>query len=75
MAVGPPTLTGAERVTLQHVALNQTSREIAERLLLSVRAVQRQRAPICDKLGLRGDNRLLGVALALARYLGPPEEG
>ncbi|PKN53854.1 MAG: hypothetical protein CVU56_29665 [Deltaproteobacteria bacterium HGW-Deltaproteobacteria-14] len=75
VSAGLPTLTRAERIVLQHVALNQTSREIAKRLFVSVRTVQNHRARICDKLGLRGNNRLLGVAIELARYLGPPEEG
>jgi|GEM_PF-2355763 len=72
---GLPSLTRAERNVLQHVALNQTSRQIAKRLFVSVRTVQNHRARICDKLGLRGNNRLLGVAIEMARYLGPPEEG
>lgn len=75
VSAGLPSLTRGERVVLQHVALDRPSREIAERLLVSVRTVQNHRARICDKLGLRGDGCLLGVAIELARYLGPPEEG
>ena len=72
VVAGLPTLTRAERIVLQHLALNQTSREIAKTLFVSVRTVQNHRARICDKLGLRGNNRLLAVALQLKRYLGPP---
>lgn len=58
-------LTRAERVVLTHVALNRTSKEIAKALFVSVRTVQNHRARICEKLGLRGHNRLLAVAMAL----------
>lgn len=72
VVAGLPEITKTERVVLQHLARNMTSRQIAKALFVSVRTVQNHRARICDKLGLRGANRLLGVALALADYLGPP---
>lgn len=65
-------LTKSERIVLQHLARNKTSREIAKTLFVSVRTVQNHRARICDKLGLRGNNALLGVALHLRDHLGPP---
>lgn len=65
-------LTKSERIVLQHLARNKTSREIAKTLFVSVRTVQNHRARICDKLGLRGNNALLGVALQLRDHLGPP---
>jgi len=72
---GISNLTRAERIVLQHVALGRTSRQIARALFVSVRTVQNHRAHICDKLGLQGHNRLLGVAMALKRVLGPPPSG
>lgn len=69
---GLPQLTKSERIVLQHLARNKTSREIAKTLFVSVRTVQNHRARICDKLGLRGNNALLGVALELREHLGPP---
>ncbi len=72
---GLANLTRAERVVLQHVALSRTSRQIARALFVSVRTVQNHRAHICDKLGLRGHNRLLAVAMALRPVLGAPQSG
>lgn len=69
-----PELTKSERVVLQHLARNKTSREIAKTLFVSVRTVQNHRARICDKLGLRGNNALLGIAVLLRDYLGPPPD-
>jgi len=74
VAEGLPSLTRAERNVLRHLASNKTSREIGQSLYISVRTVQNHRARICDKLGLRGNNALLGVALRLRDHLGPPED-
>ncbi len=74
VADGLPSLTRAERNVLRHLAGNKTSREIGQNLYISVRTVQNHRARICDKLGLRGNNALLGVALRLREHLGPPED-
>ncbi|TNF30837.1 MAG: LuxR family transcriptional regulator [Deltaproteobacteria bacterium] len=72
---GLATLTDSERVALQRIARGESSREIAARLYVSVRTVQQDLTRLCDKLGLGADSQLLGVAAALGRYLGPPEEG
>lgn len=72
VARGLTELTKSERVVLQHLACNKTSREIGKALFVSVRTVQNHRARICEKLGLRGNNALLGVALRLREHLGPP---
>lgn len=72
---GLASLTRAERIVLQHVALNRTSRQIAKALFVSQRTVQNHRAHICEKLSLRGHNRLLAVAMALRPTLGPPPSG
>lgn len=70
-----PRLTPAERLVLQHLALNRTSAEIGARLTLSPRTVQNHRAHMCEKLGLQGNNKLLEVAIALREVLGPPPQG
>lgn len=70
---GVAQLSPAERRVMQHLAQNLTSAQIAERLQLSRRTVQNHRAHICEKLGLRGNNKLLEVALSLKSVLGPPD--
>ena len=57
-------LTPAERRVLHLIAENQTSREIAAALFISVRTVERHRENICTKLELHGSNALLKFALA-----------
>ena len=57
-------LTGAERRVLALVAEYKPSREIATELFISVRTVDRHRADIVTKLGLRGAHALLQFALA-----------
>ncbi len=69
---GLETLTPTERLVLQHLSLNKTSRQIARSLFVSVRTVQNHRARICEKLELRGPNALLGLAVELASFIGPP---
>jgi DNA-binding NarL/FixJ family response regulator len=56
-------LTPAERSILKLLAGNHTSREIAEKLFVSVRTVENHRTHICQKLGIRGHNKLLQFAL------------
>ena len=56
-------LTPAERVILRLLAGNHTSKEIAERLFVSVRTVENHRTHICQKLGIKGHNKLLQFAL------------
>lgn len=52
-------LTPAERRVLRLLAEGQTSREIAETLVVSVRTVEHQRAGIAAKLGVKGAPALL----------------
>lgn len=52
-------LTPAERRVLRLLAEGQTSREIAETLVVSVRTVEHQRATIAAKLGVKGAPALL----------------
>lgn len=52
-------LTPAERRVLRLLAEGQSSREIAETLVVSVRTVEHQRASIAAKLGVKGARALL----------------
>lgn len=52
-------LTPAERRVLRLLAEGQTSREIAETLIVSVRTIEHQRASIAAKLGVKGAPALL----------------
>jgi len=56
-------LTPAERVILKLIAEPLTSKEMAERLSVSVRTVENHRTHISQKLGIKGHNRLLQFAL------------
>lgn len=56
-------LTATEKTVLKYLAQNLTSREIASSLHVSYRTVQNHRANICNKLRMRGNNRLLQFAL------------
>lgn len=53
----------AEMRVLLLLTENVTSREIAERLNLSVRTIQAHRVSLSDKFGVRGSNKLLELAL------------
>ncbi len=56
-------LTPSERRVLSMIAQQQTSREIADTLCISIRTVERHRENICNKLSLHGSNALLKFAL------------
>jgi len=56
-------LTPAERSILKLVAQNLTSRQISEKIFVSVRTVENHRLHICQKLGIKGHNKLLEFAL------------
>jgi len=60
---GLQNLTPAERNILKLIAVERTSRQIADELFISVRTVDRHRANICSKLDLHGANALLKFAL------------
>lgn len=57
-------LTPAERNILKLIAAEHTSRDIAEKLFISVRTVDRHRANITAKLDLRGTNALVKFAIS-----------
>lgn len=56
-------LTARQRRIVELVGDGLTSRQIAERLNLSVRTVENHRARICDRLQLNGPNALLRAVL------------
>ncbi len=56
-------LTATERRILNRIAQGKTSREIAKEYGISPRTVDSHRAHICEKLNLRGRNRLIHFAL------------
>ncbi len=60
-------LSPTERLVMGLLARSLTSREIASRLEISPRTVQTHRAHIVDKLGVRGSNRLLELAIRYRR--------
>jgi DNA-binding NarL/FixJ family response regulator len=56
-------LSPAELAVLKLVAENLTSKEIAGKLFVSERTVENHRTHICQKLGIKGHNKLLQFAL------------
>jgi len=56
-------LTITEIRVLKLLSDNKTSKEIADELNISYRTVQNHRGNICEKLGLKGANRLLQFAI------------
>lgn len=62
-------LTPAERRILKLIGEDLTSKEIADRLKLSVRTVDNHRQHICNKLQLHGTHSLLKFAFDNSPYL------
>jgi DNA-binding NarL/FixJ family response regulator len=62
-------LTPAERRILKLIGEDYTSKEIADRLSLSVRTVDNHRQHICDKLKLHGTHSLLKFAFDNSAHL------
>ncbi len=62
-------LTSAERRILKLIGEDYTSKEIADRLQLSVRTVDNHRQHICNKLRLHGTHSLLKFAFDNSAYL------
>ena len=62
-------LTPTERHILQLIATDLTSKEIADRLDISVRTVENHRFHICEKLNLHGSHSLLKFAFEHKRQL------
>jgi DNA-binding NarL/FixJ family response regulator len=56
-------ITPAERIILSMLSRNLTSKEIAEQLCISVRTVESHRQHMCEKLEIKGHNKLLEFAL------------
>ena len=56
-------LTPTERQVLRLIAVNKTSKQIADELFIAVRTVEKHRANVCEKLELRGSHALLSFAL------------
>jgi len=62
-------LTPAERRILKLIGEDLTSKEIADRLSLSVRTIDNHRQHICNKLKLHGTHSLLKFAFDNSAYL------
>ncbi len=62
-------LTPAERRILKLIGEDYTSKEIADRLGLSIRTVDNHRHHICSKLNLHGTHSLLKFAFDNSEYL------
>jgi DNA-binding NarL/FixJ family response regulator len=62
-------LTNMEKHILKFLADNKTSREIAEETFTSIRTVQNHRTNICNKLNLKGYNKLLQFAIQNKSFL------
>jgi DNA-binding NarL/FixJ family response regulator len=56
-------LTPAERKILKLIAENLTSKEIGEKLFISLRTVEKHRENICQKLNLQGSHSLFKFAV------------
>lgn len=56
-------LTTSERKILDLIALEKSSKEIADELFISVKTVENHRSNICKKLGITGNSALLKYAL------------
>jgi two-component system, NarL family, response regulator NreC len=61
-------MTEREREVLRLLALGHTNREVAERLVLSVRTVESHRENIQRKLGVRSRAELTNAALELGLF-------
>jgi PAS domain S-box-containing protein len=64
-------LTPRQREVIEHIADGRTNDEIARRLVVSRRTVERHVAAILDKLGV--ENRAAAAALAVAAGLAEPK--
>lgn len=62
-------LSKREKEILMLIALNHTSKEIAQQLSLSLRTIQNHRLNICKKLSISGPNALLKTAIEHQAWL------
>ena len=56
-------LTPSEKKIIDLIALDKSSKEIAEELFVSVKTIENHRSNICKKLGITGNSALLKYAL------------
>lgn len=61
--IGISRLTVTERKILKMISENMSTKDIANKLFISVHTVERHRANICQRLDLHGTNSLLRFAL------------
>jgi DNA-binding NarL/FixJ family response regulator len=61
--LGVDNLTGSERKVLKLISEGKSTKDIADRLFISVKTVAAHRSNICGKLDLHGTNALLKFAL------------
>ncbi len=62
-------LTKMEKVILREIALQKTTKDIAEQHFISAKTVENHRANICRKLNLQGNNSLLKFAIKVSESL------
>jgi two-component system, NarL family, response regulator DegU len=62
-------LTKMEKLILKEIALQKTSKQIADENFISTKTVENHRANICRKLNLSGNNALLKFALTVSESL------
>ena len=62
-------LTKMEKVILREIALQNTTRQIADEHFISIKTVENHRANICKKLNLTGNNSLLKFAIKASESL------
>ncbi|MGH2353506.1 MAG: LuxR C-terminal-related transcriptional regulator [Chloroflexota bacterium] len=67
VGIGEDALSQRERELLECVAAGLANRHIAARLCISVKTVEAHKAHIVNKLGLRGSNDLMRIALQRCR--------
>ena len=62
-------LTKMEKVILREIALQKTTKNIADEHFISIKTVENHRANICKKLNLTGNNSLLKFAIKASESL------
>ena len=62
-------LTKMERVIIREIALQKTTKQIADEHFISIKTVENHRANICKKLNLTGNNSLLKFAIKASESL------
>ena len=62
-------LTKMEKIILREIALQSTTKQIADGHFISIKTVENHRANICKKLNLTGNNSLLKFAIKASESL------